>query len=175
MRNLNICTTLYHGYDLLLKHGLRQFLKYFEGIFVEFYKMCLFRYKVPLEIYLKWHVLLEHSEQVLLRGNVELENIMIDVREYLGPPACTDILPDGTVPELSPLTKFGHPKFYKLLELLLTYFSDENNASSKVIIFTEYKDSVQEIFALLMHHTPTIRPKTFIGQSSITQKKQMMV
>lgn len=32
MRNLNICVTLYHGFELLIRHGLRSFLSFFQGI-----------------------------------------------------------------------------------------------------------------------------------------------
>ncbi|GJQ80136.1 hypothetical protein Trydic_g23716 [Trypoxylus dichotomus] len=146
MRNLNICVTLYHGYELLTRHGLRGFLNFFE----------------------------EHSDQALLRGNILLDNIKADVQEYLGPAPSIDMLPDGKPPEISPLTKFGHPKFYKLQEILLNHFSDKKNISSKVIVFTEYKESVKEIYALLIQHNPVIKPKYFLGQSSITQKQQIL-
>ncbi|KRT84381.1 helicase, partial [Oryctes borbonicus] len=146
MRNLNICVTLYHGYELLTRHGLRAFFNFFE----------------------------EHSDQALLRGNLLLGNIKADVQEYLGPAPPIDILPDGSPPEISPLTKFGHPKFYKLQEILLNHFSDRNNSLSKVIVFTEYRESVKEIYALLIQHTPVIKPKYFLGQSSITQKQQIL-
>lgn len=100
---------------------------------------------------------------------------MANVHEYLGPQPSIDMLPDGRTPEISPLTKFGHPKFYKLQELLLNHFSNPNNSSSKVIVFTEYKASVKEIFALLVQHSPVIKPRYFLGQSSITQKQQIKV
>ncbi|KAI4469149.1 fanconi anemia group m fancm family member [Holotrichia oblita] len=145
MRNLNLCITLYHGYELLIRHGLRGFLNYFK----------------------------EHSEQALLRGNTHLQHIMMDVDEYLGPPPSIDMLPDGSTPQISPFTKFGHPKFYKLQEIILNHFCEYKNSSSRVIIFSEYIETVKEIYALLVQHTPAIKPKYFLGQSSITQKQQI--
>lgn len=31
MQDLTFCLTLYHAYELLIKHGLRVFLSFFEG------------------------------------------------------------------------------------------------------------------------------------------------
>lgn len=77
--------------------------------------------------------------------------------------------------QVSQNVKFGHPKFYKLMEILLTHFQ-ENCDSSRVIVFFEYRDSVMEAFALLGQHYPVIKPRIFLGQKNgITQKSQINV
>lgn len=72
--------------------------------------------------------------------------------------------------------KFGHPKFYKLKEILLDKFKEKDSSSSKVIVFFEYRDSVMEAFALLCQFKPILKPRIFLGQKNgITQKSQINV
>lgn len=73
LRNFNICLTLYHGYDLLLKNGLRSFLVYFN----------------------------EHLSNPLLQNNEKLESILEDLKKYLGPELKVTPLPDGTIMQVS--------------------------------------------------------------------------
>lgn len=58
----------------------------------------------------------------------------------------------------------------------------ENLINTRVMIFTQYRDSVQEIVDLLNQHQPTLKAMSFIGQSSkstssagLTQKQQLKV
>lgn len=51
-----------------------------------------------------------------------------------------------------------------------------------MMIFSSFRESVQEIAAMLNHHTPLIRVMTFMGQASagkgvkgFTQKEQLEV
>lgn len=71
--------------------------------------------------------------------------------------------------------KFGHPKFYKLQEILLHHFKEKGDYS-KVIVFFEYWDSVMEAFALLGQYQPILKPRICLGQTNgITQKCQINV
>ena len=83
----------------------------------------------------------------------------------------------------------GHPKLAKLEEIVLEHFvqfEDENSAdpeaSTRVIIFSEYRDSVNEITEILSQHRPLVRVMSFIGHSStgrtskgFSQKDQLKV
>lgn len=72
--------------------------------------------------------------------------------------------------------KFGHPKHYKLRDILVKHFSGEEKKNSRVIVFFEYRESVMEAHALLLQSRPLIQPKVFLGQGSgITQKIQLGV
>ncbi|CAG9813734.1 unnamed protein product [Phaedon cochleariae] len=147
MKSLNICVTLYHAYELLVRHGLRSFLTFYE----------------------------EHINKPLLRGNTSIMAIMKDVEEYLGPAAKLEQLPDGQYPEVSKDVKFGHPKFYKLRDILVEHFKLKGN-SSRVIVFFEFRDSVMEAYALLIQSKPILKPRIFLGQGhGITQKLQINV
>ncbi|XP_044745496.1 Fanconi anemia group M protein homolog [Coccinella septempunctata] len=145
---LNICMSLYHANELLIRHGLRGFLGYFE----------------------------EHINDPLLRNNNGLIKIMEDVRSYLGPIPDIDRLPDGSYPEVPSNIMFGHPKFYRLRDILISHFNNSGD-ESKVIVFFEYRDSVKEAFLILLQARPIIRPEMFVGQKSgmVTQKMQLRV
>ena len=83
----------------------------------------------------------------------------------------------------------GHPKLAKLEEIILEHFvqfqdenADDADASTRVIIFSEYRDSVNEITEILSQHRPLVRVMSFIGHSSagrasrgFSQKDQLKV
>jgi len=83
----------------------------------------------------------------------------------------------------------GHPKLAKLEEIILDHFvrfqdenADDPEASTRVIIFSEYRDSVNEITEILNQHRPIVRVMSFIGHSStgraskgFSQKDQLKV
>ncbi|WAR19589.1 FANCM-like protein [Mya arenaria] len=50
----------------------------------------------------------------------------------------------------------GHPKMEKLQEIVLDHFSKHTDAPSRVMIFSQYRDSVQEITAMLHRHRPMV-------------------
>ncbi|KAL3311067.1 hypothetical protein Ciccas_010357 [Cichlidogyrus casuarinus] len=58
----------------------------------------------------------------------------------------------------------GHPKLVKLEQLLLQHF--EQRPDTRVMVFTQFRDSVNEIISMLGQHKPFIRAASFVGQSS---------
>lgn len=61
-------------------------------------------------------------------------------------------------------------------------FSGPQEVSTRVMIFSSFRESVQEIAAMLNRHAPLIRVMTFMGQASagkgvkgFTQKEQLEV
>ena len=70
--------------------------------------------------------------------------------------------------------KTHHPKLSKLLELLSQYFlsPDTIQNNSKVIIFTQSRDTAYEISTYLNSHNPRIISSIFIGQSGRLSKKK---
>lgn len=67
----------------------------------------------------------------------------------------------------------SHPKMLKLLEIINEHFHRMNNgkeegevSDTKVIIFSQYRDSVSEIMKALEPLKPLIKPSEFIGQST---------
>ncbi|KAI8065035.1 hypothetical protein BDF21DRAFT_496641 [Thamnidium elegans] len=60
----------------------------------------------------------------------------------------------------------GHPKIDKLVSILLKHFSDlPPGSTSKAMIFSSYRSSVNEICKVLNRHKPIIRCSFFVGQA----------
>lgn len=83
----------------------------------------------------------------------------------------------------------GHPKLVKLRDIVLEHFRTcdgaqhaGNTKGSRVMIFSQYRDSVQEISRMLSQYKPLVKVMSFIGQQSkgntskgLTQKEQLEV
>ncbi|RVX66268.1 hypothetical protein B0A52_10195 [Exophiala mesophila] len=65
----------------------------------------------------------------------------------------------------------GHPKLSHLKTVVLNHFMDaangqsETQKSTRIMIFTHYRDSAEEIVRVLKRHQPMIKPHVFVGQS----------
>lgn len=91
---------------------------------------------------------------------------------------------------------YSHPKLNKLEEVVLEHFrkfekqapanltgsSKKPAVNTRVMIFSQYRESVQEISELLTRHSPLVRIMTFVGHGSgkssskgLTQKEQTEV
>eukprot|EP01105_Mastigella_eilhardi_P008349 TRINITY_DN2030_c0_g1_i4.p1 TRINITY_DN2030_c0_g1~~TRINITY_DN2030_c0_g1_i4.p1 ORF type:complete len:1533 (-),score=304.73 TRINITY_DN2030_c0_g1_i4:3616-8145(-) len=75
----------------------------------------------------------------------------------------------------------NHPKLEKLEQIVVQHFTGDAQRDSRVMVFTQYRDSVREIANLLDKHQPQIKVMPFIGQSAgkgsagITQKEQLQI
>jgi ERCC4-related helicase len=64
----------------------------------------------------------------------------------------------------------NHPKLSVLQRLMLEHFSDHDNQDSKAMIFSQWRDSVEEIHQLLSTLGPSIRAMAFTGQARASNK-----
>lgn len=77
----------------------------------------------------------------------------------------------------------NHPKMIKLIEIVKEHFQRMNkgNTDTRIIIFTQYRDSVSEIINAIEVLKPLVKPSEFIGQAAknnvkgLSQKKQREV
>ncbi|KAH6660008.1 hypothetical protein BKA67DRAFT_546484 [Truncatella angustata] len=74
----------------------------------------------------------------------------------------------------------SHPKLTCLSETILNHFMDagegrEDGGSSntRIIVFSEYRDSAEEIVRILNRHEPLIRAAVFVGQADTTKSSGM--
>ncbi|KAF7536332.1 hypothetical protein G7054_g4629 [Neopestalotiopsis clavispora] len=74
----------------------------------------------------------------------------------------------------------GHPKLTYLSDTILNHFMDagegrENGGTSntRVIVFSEFRDSAEEIVRVLNRHKPMIRAAVFVGQADTKQSEGM--
>jgi Fanconi anemia group M protein len=92
---------------------------------------------------------------------------------------------------------YSHPKLNKLEEVVLGHFrkfesqatidltgpsSKKPEVNTRVMIFSQYRESVQEISELLTQHSPLVRVMSFVGHGSgkssskgLTQREQTEV
>ncbi|KAG9242403.1 ATP-dependent DNA helicase-like protein mph1 [Calycina marina] len=68
----------------------------------------------------------------------------------------------------------GHPKLTYLCDTVLNHFMDAGDgklgencppSNTRVIVFSEYRDSAEEIVRILNRHKPLIRASVFVGQA----------
>ena len=82
----------------------------------------------------------------------------------------------------------GHPKLEYLQSVVMNHFLDAGEgrgasdpSSTRVMIFSHYRDSAEEIARVLKRNEPMIRPHVFVGQASskgsdgMDQRKQLDV
>ena len=91
------------------------------------------------------------------------------------------------IPSLMKKQNFSsHIKMERLTEIVLNHFQDfkseESGTETRAIIFSQYRESVEEIVAHLNKHQPLVRVMSFVGQASgakgkkgLTQKEQLQV
>nr|XP_045010510.1 Fanconi anemia group M protein isoform X3 [Jaculus jaculus] len=166
-----ICISLYHGYELLQQMGMRSLYFFLSGIMGGTKGMT--RAKTELS----------RNEDFLKLYN-HLESIFAQTRNTLAS--------GGSAVQKGDKENqfyYSHPKLKKLEEVVVGHFKSWNakNSSEKkcletrVMIFSSFRDSVQEIAEMLLQHQPIIRVMTFIGHASgkstkgFTQKEQLEV
>ncbi|KAL4730508.1 3'-5' DNA helicase [Fusarium chlamydosporum] len=60
----------------------------------------------------------------------------------------------------------GHPKLTALADTVLNHFMDNAaNPATRVIVFSEYRDSAEDIVRMLNRHRPLIKASVFVGQA----------
>ncbi|XP_078592981.1 Fanconi anemia group M protein-like isoform X1 [Branchiostoma floridae x Branchiostoma japonicum] len=186
------CISLYHGYELLLQHGMKSFYSFLANI-MEDEKGS----KKKRELAQNPDFMLMMRE---LKEMFNPSDGSASVGGYAlssGQGVCTS--PKTFTQRKGPSSQkpvvVSHPKLAKLEEVVQQHFQQFDNeaagsstqaatkpAATRVMIFAQYRDSVQEIADILNHHRPLVRVMTFIGQAStgkvkkgFTQKEQLAV
>ncbi|PNY28375.1 ATP-dependent DNA helicase MPH1 [Tolypocladium capitatum] len=60
----------------------------------------------------------------------------------------------------------GHPKLTALANYVLSHFMDRGEGSgTRVIVFSEYRDSAEDIVRMFNKHRPLIKASVFVGQA----------
>ncbi|PHH76936.1 hypothetical protein CDD82_3749 [Ophiocordyceps australis] len=58
----------------------------------------------------------------------------------------------------------GHPKLTELASCVLNHFMDQGDAT-RIIVFSEYRDSAEGIVCMLNKHRPLVKASVFVGQA----------
>ncbi|XP_073782912.1 Fanconi anemia group M protein isoform X4 [Danio rerio] len=150
--------SLYHGFELLLQMGIRSLFLFIQNIFTGPRESSRVRNELQrCSLFMDLYREMENMFNTASRGPEE---------PYV----------------------YTHPKLQKLDEVVLRHFqtcaesSDVSAVNTRVMIFSSYRESVQEIAEMLNRHQPLVRVMTFMGQASagrgvrgFTQKEQLEV
>ncbi|XP_006813423.1 Fanconi anemia group M protein-like, partial [Saccoglossus kowalevskii] len=150
-----MCISLYHGYDLLLQHGMKSLYSFLQSL-IDGSKGTS-RARSELGRNQNFNSLLESLHEQC--GSTELNQCVI-----------------------------SHPKMKKLQDIVVEHFNQfeqdkhTHGSGTRIMIFSQYRDSVQDITSMLDKHKPMVRVMSFIGQASagkstkgFTQKEQLRV
>ncbi|XP_021258717.1 Fanconi anemia group M protein isoform X2 [Numida meleagris] len=175
-----LCISLYHGYELLQQMGVRSLFIYLCGIMdgskgLTRTKNELGRSEDFMKLYQQLTDMFSDTYQNSANGNVYKSRTAIEnKKEFI----------------------YSHPKLKKLEEIVVEHFksrktgcSDQTTSGStsasavdtRVMIFSSFRDSVQEIAEMLSRFSPVVRVMTFVGHSTgkstkgFTQKEQLEV
>ncbi|NXN56250.1 FANCM protein, partial [Rynchops niger] len=175
-----LCISLYHGYELLLQMGVRSLFIYLFGIMDG--SKGLTRTKNELG-----------RNEDFMKLYQQLTDMFSDT---LLPSANRNVYKSKTVFENKKDFIYSHPKLRKLEEIVIGHFKSWKKGSSdqvttestsadavdtRVMIFSSFRDSVQEIADMLSRLSPVVRVMTFVGHSTgkstkgFTQKEQLEV
>ena len=174
-----LAISLYHAYELLQQHGMRSFHQFLTQAFSAGGGQS----RAKMEV----------------MRSPEFGRIMRSLQEKLGQGSVPDS-PGRRTPRRSPGGErssgsffYSHPKLVKLEEVVVGHFrklceqsrssvrSPGGSVNTRVMIFSQYRESVQEIADMLSQHAPLVRVMSFVGHSGkssskgLTQKEQTEV
>nr|XP_039253780.1 Fanconi anemia group M protein-like isoform X1 [Styela clava] len=169
------CISLFHGLELLQQHGMRSFFIFLKAM------MEGDKGNMRAKSVLGANALFREMYQNLTNMFGESPNPTV----LLTQAGQTQQSLQKGLPSAHPYV-YSHPKMKKLEEVVLNHFKDftksHGDDSTRVMVFCQYRDSVQEITELLQNHRPLVRPMQFVGHSTasgkiakFTQKDQLMV
>ncbi|KAM3670552.1 Fanconi anemia group M protein [Ammospiza maritima maritima] len=172
-----LCISLYHGYELLLQMGIRSLFIYLWGIMdgskgFSRTKSELGRNQDFMELYQQLQDMFADTAVTPERGSAGNSSTALEKKKEF---------------------VYSHPKLKKLEEIVIEHFrswkqggsdadrSEGSPGDTRVMIFSSFRDSVQEIAEMLARLSPAVRAMTFVGHSSgkstkgFTQKEQLEV
>ncbi|XP_077037012.1 Fanconi anemia group M protein isoform X1 [Agelaius phoeniceus] len=173
-----LCISLYHGYELLLQMGIRSLFIYLWGIMdgskgLSRTKSELGRNQDFMELYQQLQDMFSDTAVTPESGSAGKSTTALEKKKEF---------------------VYSHPKLKKLEEIVIEHFrswkqggsagedrSEGSPGDTRVMIFSSFRDSVQEIAEMLARLSPAVRAMTFVGHSSgkstkgFTQKEQLEV
>ncbi|GAB6027116.1 hypothetical protein CHUAL_000039 [Chamberlinius hualienensis] len=142
-----LCASLCHCLDLLIIHGLRSFYNFIQGI-LDGQKSNPYARR-ELEKNQKFMAVIEELRKKFDPTTAEERNVI------------------------------SHPKIQKLLDILSAHFNRfkvllpeaVDDLSTRVMIFAQYRDTVNEITSVLNEHQPLVKAMSFVGRATATGNK----
>jgi ATP-dependent DNA helicase MPH1 len=71
----------------------------------------------------------------------------------------------------------GHPKIDFMINSILKHFAEaqdeDTKRSTRIMVFTSFRESAEEVTRILKRHEPMIRPHVFVGQANTKNSSRM--
>ncbi|XP_050036244.1 Fanconi anemia group M protein [Dermacentor andersoni] len=175
----SLLISLYHAFELLLAHGMQPFFYFLKGIVDGEKSQPRVRYELMHNG--DFEELYKHLEQ---RLGVPEASANDTLHPTAAAAAAASSLYENTFSETEGQAAHvvGHPKLAKLEEVILEHFKKfaGNEGGTRVMVFSQYRDSVKEITVQLNRHQPLVKAMNFVGQRAGTakgfsQKEQLLV
>ncbi|XP_048586442.1 uncharacterized protein LOC5503392 isoform X2 [Nematostella vectensis] len=184
--------SLYHAYELLHQHGILSFYNFIKGIMEGSKGMT--RAKTELMRHQEFMGIMEDLRESIETPLDEIADTSALFSQFSSPSRRRSMQFQASDPRFK-----SHPKLQKLEEIVVEHFKKFAESTSKgsdnlgevkgkpsvdtrVMIFSQYRDSVKEITTILCRHKPLVRVMSFIGQAStgksskgLSQKEQLEV
>ncbi|XP_053659586.1 uncharacterized protein LOC128708628 [Anopheles marshallii] len=138
--DFGVCISMYHALDLLVKHGIRTFLNFFDDSGGT-----------------------NGQEKYFVAKDRQIKTFLDQLREQFHHRERHQSANDSGIITGNDDVDFGHPKYRILEQQLMTFFKEFPD--SKSIVFCEFRDSVSMIYRMLSNNQPLIRPNCIVGQS----------
>lgn len=147
--DLALLVSLLHAKELLTVHGLSSFHEYVNGWIEERESGAR----------LSW------SKKEMM-ASPEFHNLVLRLDAYSTGPAASGAASSGK--------SSSHPKLLKLREVLHEHFQRHatGGSSTRAIVFTQYRTSVNEIVGLLAPLAPLLKVQAFVGQGASGKAKE---
>lgn len=188
--------SLYHAYELLHQHGILSFYNFIKAIMDGTKGMA--RAKTEMRRHPDFIQVMDELQQTIERPPDEVSGETSVLFSQFTSPRRREMMREAFDPSFK-----SHPKLLKLEEVIVDHFTNFSTESgdgagggnsgagntggagevnTRVMIFSQYRDSVGEITAILNKHKPLVRVMSFIGQASagkssrgLSQKEQLEV
>uniref|UniRef100_A0A182LUI2 Helicase ATP-binding domain-containing protein n=1 Tax=Anopheles culicifacies TaxID=139723 RepID=A0A182LUI2_9DIPT len=135
--DFGVCISMYHALDLLVKHGIRTFLNFFDDV-------------TGTNV----------QEKYFVAKDRQIKAFLDELRERFHHRQPMQISTDSSIITGNDDIDFGHPKYRILEQQLMTFFKEF--PESKAIVFCEFRDSVAMIKRMLSNNQPLIRPNCIV-------------
>ncbi|KAI6660776.1 hypothetical protein LOD99_10224 [Oopsacas minuta] len=177
--------SLYHSYEQLYSSGIRACYQSIKRLLSDGKSSARLRSEVIRNVELnqvmsKMEKLVDSMHKFFIRTNSMDPNLSIV--------SFGDASFDLTSTLASDDFFYSHPKLLKLEEIVVSHFrkaTTDNTTNTRVMIFSSFRDSVEEISVMLHRHAPLVRVMCFYGhgnkptgtkgQKGFTQKEQLKV
>lgn len=133
--DFSIAQAFSRAYDYLVHHGIAPFVEHLESFLKDLQDIVDSGKNLP-------------KEKFKLLRDYQLKNMIEDLKQRQMRPGF-----------------MGHPKMDRLLSTVLEHLSNNNERDTRIIVFSSFRSSVNEIIRVLEQHKPMVNCSLFVGQA----------